>query len=258
MEQNTTYNQEDEIDLLEIFMALLGRWYLIIASGLVCALVALLFTMFLMDPTYVSKTSIYIYNQQQNDNITMTDLQTGSTLTKDYEILVKGRNVLENVIERLGLDLSYSQLNSMVSVSVPDNTRIVEISVETTDPYLSRDIADAVREISSKSIAEVMGVDAVNLVEKANLPEGKSGPSVSKNTVLGGMAGVVIASGIVVLLTLLNDTVCTPEDVEKYLGLSTIGIIPLDGTMAADERKRKKTKKTNGRTPLPKRVNAKA
>ena len=258
MEQNKTYNQEDEIDLLELFMALLGRWYLIIASGLVCALAAMLFTMFMIAPTYVSKTSIYIYNQQQSDNITMSDLQTGSTLTKDYEILVKGRNVLENVIQKLDLEMSYGQLNGMVSVSVPANTRIVEIAVKTTDPYLSRDIADAVREISSKNIAEVMGVDAVNIVEKANLPEGKAGPSVSKNTLIGGMAGVVVACGIIVLMTLLNDTICTPEDVEKYLGLSTIGIIPLDGTMAADEKKRKKTKKTSGRTALPKHANAKA
>lgn len=257
MQQNINNKQQEEIDLLELFMALLSKWYLIAVSGLVCALAAMLITMFMIAPTYVSETSIYIYNQQ-TDNMTMSDLQTGSTLTKDFEILVKGRNVLENVIEKLDLDLTYNQINSMVSVSVPANTRIVEISVKTTDPYLSRDIADAVREISSKSIAEVMGVDAVNVVEKANLPEGKAGPSISKNTLLGGMAGAVIACGIIVLMTLLNDTICTPEDVEKYLGLSTIGIIPLDSTMVADEKKRKKTKKATGRTPLPKQANAKA
>ena len=255
MEHNTNFTNEDEIDLLELLMALLNKWYLIAVAGLVCALAGMLFTMFLIPEKFESKTSIYIYNQQ-TDNMTMSDLQTGSTLTKDFEILVKGRNVLENVIEKLNLDMTYNQLNGMVSVTVPANTRIVEISVKTTDPYLSRDIADAVREISSKSIAEVMGVDAVNVVEKANLPEGKAGPSISKNTLMGGMAGAVLACGIVVLLTLLNDTICTPEDVEKYLGLSTIGIIPLDSTMAADEKKRRKTKKATGRTPLPKRANA--
>lgn len=255
MEQNKTYNQEDEIDLLELFMALLNKWYLIAVSGLVCALTGMLFTMFLIPEKFESKTSIYIYNQQ-TDNMTMSDLQTGSTLTKDFEILVKGRNVLENVIEKLNLDMTYNQLNGMVSVTVPANTRIVEITVETTDPYLSRDIADAVREISSKSIAEVMGVDAVNVVEKANLPEGKSSPSISKNTLIAGMAGVVIACGIIVLLTILNDTISTPDDVEKYLELSTLGVIPMDETLAADEKKRKKTKKATGRTPLPKRANA--
>lgn len=257
MEHNTNFTNEDEIDLLELLMALLNKWYLIAVAGLVCALAGMLFTMFLIPEKFESKTSIYIYNQQ-TDNMTMSDLQTGSTLTKDFEILVKGRNVLENVIEKLNLDLTYGQLNGMVSVTVPANTRIVEITVKTTDPYLSRDIADAVREISSKSIAEVMGVDAVNVVEKANLPEGKSSPSISKNTVLSGLVGVVLACGIIVLLTLLNDTICTPDDVEKYLELSTLGVIPMDEALAADEKKRKKTKKATGRTVLPKRANAKA
>ena len=255
MEQNTNYVYEDEmeIDLKELFFALLNKWYLICVSGVLCALIGLLAAMFLIPEKFESKTSIYIYNQQ-SDNMTYNDLQTGSTLTKDYEILVKGRTVLENAIEKLDLDLTYEQLNGMVTVTVPASTRIVEITVETTDPYLSRDIADAIREISSKNIAEVMGVDAVNVVETANLPEKKSSPSISKFTVLGGMAGGVLACGVVVLFFLLNDTIRTQDDVEKYLGLSTLGIIPMDDTLVADEKKRKKAQKSLKKQSVPKRT----
>lgn len=254
MEQNTNYVYEDEmeIDLKELFFALLNKWYLICVSGVLCALIGLLAAIFLIPEKFESKTSIYIYNQQ-NENMTYNDLQTGSTLTKDYEILVKGRTVLENAIEKLDLEFTYEELNKMVTVTVPASTRIVEITVETTDPYLSRDIADAVREISSKNIAEVMGVDAVNVVETANLPERKSSPSISKFTVLGGMAGGVAACGVVVLFFLLNDTIRTQDDVEKYLGLSTLGIIPMDDTLVADEKKRKKAQKSLKKQSVPKR-----
>lgn len=254
MEQNINYVYEDEmeIDLKELFFALLNKWYLICVSGVLCALIGLLAAMFLIPEKFESKTSIYIYNQQ-NENMTYNDLQTGSTLTKDYEILVKGRTVLENAIEKLDLEFTYEELNKMVTVTVPASTRIVEITVETTDPYLSRDIADAIREISSKNIAEVMGVDAVNVVETANLPEKKSSPSISKFTVLGGMAGGVLACGVVVLLFLLNDTIRTQDDVEKYLGLSTLGIIPMDDTLVADEKKRKKAQKSIKKQSVPKR-----
>lgn len=174
MEQKQTYlyEEEIEIDVKELFLVLLNKWHIIVLTGLLCALIGLVCAMFLIPEKFESKTSIYIYNQQ-TENVTYTDLQTGSTLTKDYEVLVKGRTVLESAVEKLGLDLTYEEINEMVSVNVPASTRIVEISVQTTDPYLSRDIADAVREISSKNIAEVMGVDAVNVVEKANLPEEK-------------------------------------------------------------------------------------
>ena len=178
MEQNTNYVYEDEmeIDLKELFFALLNKWHLIVLSGFLCALIGLAAAMFVIPEKFESKTSIYIYNQQ-SENMTYTDLQTGSTLTKDYEVLVKGRTVLESAIEKLDLGMTYEQINGMVTVTVPASTRIVEITVESTDPYLSRDIADAVREIASKNIAEVMGVDAVNVVETANLPEKKSSPS---------------------------------------------------------------------------------
>lgn len=257
MEQNQTYIYEDEmeIDLKELFFALLNKWYMIVLSGLLCALIGLTCAMFLIPEKFESKTSIYIYNQQK-ENVTYTDLQTGSTLTKDYEVLVKGRTILESAVEKLGLDLTYSQINSMVSVNVPASTRIVEITVKTTDPYLSRDIADAVREISSKSIAEVMGVDAVNVVETANLPEKKCSPSISKFTLMGGILGIILSSGIVVAMFLFNDTIRTQDDVEKYLGLSTLGIIPIDETLVADEKKRKKAQKSSKKKSVPKRTKA--
>ncbi len=257
MEQKQTYlyEEEIEIDVKELFLVLLNKWHLILFSGLLCALIGLVCAMFIIPEKFESKTSIYIYNQQ-TENVTYTDLQTGSTLTKDYEVLVKGRTVLESAVEKLGLDLTYEEINGMVSVNVPASTRIVEISVQTTDPYLSRDIADAVREISSKSIAEVMGVDAVNVVEKANLPEEKCSPSITKFTMIGGMLGVVLACGVAVVMFLLNDTIRTQDDVEKYLGLSTLGVIPMDEALAANEKKRKKVQKTNTKKPVIKRTKA--
>lgn len=244
MEQKQAYlyEEEIEIDLKEVFFVLLNKWHLIFLTGLLCALLGLGCAKFVIPEKYESDTSIYIYNQQ-TENVTYTDLQTGSTLTKDYEVLVKGRTVLESAIEMLGLDLTYEQISRMVSVNVPSSTRIVEISVQTTDPYLSRDIADAVREISSKSIAEVMGVDAVNVVEKANLPEEKCSPDITKFTALGGVLGVLLASGVLLALFLFNDTIRTQDDVEKYLGLSTLGVIPMDEELLANEKKRKKMKK---------------
>lgn len=244
MEENRSYEEEKVIDLKELIYTLLDKWLMIVISAFLCALIGMCASMFLMPEKFQSKTSIYIYNQQ-DDGMTYSDLQTGSTLTKDYEVLIKGRTVLESVIEKLDLDLSYGDLYGMVSVSVPDSTRIVEITVETTDPYLSREIADEVRETASANIAEVMGVDAVNVVEKANLPDKKSGPSIKKYTVLGGMAGGVLVCGIIVILFLFNDTIRTQDDVERYLGLSTLGIIPVNENANAGKKKRRFKKQKN-------------
>ena len=111
--------------------------------------------------------------------------------------------------------------------------------MENEDPKKAKEIADAVRESVSVQITEIMDADAVNTVQKADLPDGPSSPSTMKNTLIGGVLGLFLAIAVVVLITLLDDTVKTPEDVEKYLGLNTLTSIPIvDGA--------KKNKKTKG------------
>lgn len=49
--------------------------------------------------------------------------------------------------------------------------------------------------------------------------------------------------GIIVVSFLFNDTIRTQDDIERYLGISTLGIIPIDENMIADEKKSKKARK---------------
>lgn len=244
MENSRNYLEGDgmEVDLREMFFLLLDKWKLILMSGLLLALLSLSYSKFMVPERFESATSIYILNQQIENMTTYNDLQTGSILTQDYEVLVKGRTVLEGTIKRLGLNLTYEELSKMVSVNVPASTRIVEIKVRTTDPYLSKDIADTIREISSQNISEIMGVDAVNVVERANLPEKKCSPNVVRNTILGGMFGGIFACAVILISYLFNDAIRTPDDVEYHLGLSTLGIIPLEDSMEANRKKHKKIK----------------
>ena len=162
-------------------------------------------------------------------------------LTKDYPELIKSRFVLEAVINELSLPFTYEGLNGMVSVSAPADTRVISITVTDADPVRAMDIANEVRETAAVHIGNVMETEAVNVVETANLPTYKSSPSIGKNTVMGGMAGVLIVAAVTIILYLTNDTVKTAEDVERYLGLSTLAVIPMN------EGSGKKRRKKNGR-----------
>ena len=89
-----------------------------------------------------------------------------------------------------------------------------------------------------------MDVDAVNVVETANIPNEPASPSLVKNGILGGVLGVVLSVIIILAVYLSNDTVKTPEDVERYLQLSVLGNIPLmDKEKKSKKQKRGKSKK---------------
>lgn len=249
--QNQRSNEKTEIDLVELFWVLWRKLPLMIAVGLFTALLAFGGSKFLMAPTYQSVTKIYILNKQDssNTNVTYTysDLQAGTQLVKDYSELIKSRFVLEAVIEQLNLPLSYEQLSGKVTVSTPADTRVISIAVTDSNPVAAMKIANAIRETASTHIRNVMDIEAVNIVETANVPTHKASPSAGKNTVLGGMLGILIVAAIVILSHLMNDTIQTEEDVEKYLGISTLAMIPLNEADSKKKKKKYKKQATSGK-----------
>lgn len=238
--ENQKQQDEIEIDLLELFYVLLGHAWLIISVGLFCALSCFAISKFIIPPTYKSTTKIYILNKNENTSVTYSDVQIGTQLTKDYAELINSRYVLEAVIQELSLPIDYKELTEKIDVSTPTDTRIVAITVEDRDPVMAMNIANSVRENASAHIQNVMDIDAVNVAETANMPTEKASPSCLKWTIIGGILGCIVVSAILLVRHLMDDTIKSSDDVEKYLGLSTLALIP----MRNDETSSKK-KKTN-------------
>ena len=243
-------NEELTIDLAELFSVLWSKIYLIILVGLIAALAAFAGTKIFITPEYTSSTSMYMLTRSQSGGtITSSDLQTGTQLTQDYMEMVKSRSVLEQVISVLNLDMSTQELSSSVTTENKTNTRILTISVSNEDPELVQEIANTLRETVSVKIREIMEIDAVNTIEEANLPSAPSSPNVMRNTMLGGILGVLITAGILVIIFLFDDTIKTPDDVEHYLGLNVITSIPVtEGEEKGKKTKRRTTRRSAKRT----------
>lgn len=241
--------QDDEvtIDLMELFSALWAKKTIIILSAVFMALVAFVGTKMFVTPKYTSVTKLFVMtkNDDTSASATYTDLQTGSMLTKDYMELVKSRPVLEKTISKLKLDVTPEELAGMITTETPTDTRIMSISVTDNDPKEAKQIADTLRKAVSVQITEIMNADSVNTVEEGNLPTSPSSPNVKKNMMLGALLGLVISMGFIVLISVLDDTVKTPEDVEKYLGLNVLTSIPIQEGSSAPKRVKQQRESRN-------------
>lgn len=237
--QNVKENDEITIDLTELFMTLWSKAHIIILSGILLGLLAFVGTKLFITPMYTSTTKFYVLTKTTDSgNVTYSDLQTGSQLTKDYAELVKSRPVLEEVVSVLNLDMDTQELADKITVTTPTDTRVMSINVEDAQPKQARDIADAVRQAVGIQIQEIMVVDSVKTVEEANLPDSPSSPSVMRNTLIGAILGILISAGIIILIFMLDDTVKTPEDVETYLGLNVLASIPIyDGANTKNKKR---------------------
>ena len=248
METKQYNNDEIEIDLREVFILLISKAWLIALVGMLTAIIGFVLSAFVIAPTFESTSKIYILNKQQENTVTYSDVQLGTQLTKDYAQLITSRLVLEKVIEDLNLtevdaDMDYEAMLDKVEVTTPTDTRILSITVTDTDPVLAMEIANSVREAAAVHIKNVMDIEAVNVVETANLPMEKAGPSVLKWTLIGGCIGAFLVMAIVLLIFFMDDTIKNSDDVEKYLGLSTLALIPLDTQAAIQNGKKKAAKK---------------
>lgn len=227
-----------EIDLQELF-ALLLRWiWLIVICGVVSALMGLLICLLFVTPKYQSTTRIFILNRNNDATISYTDLQLSTTLTKNYGPLIKSRDVLEKVIEICGLDEKYESLLNRVSVETVGDTSLIAITVTDPDPSMAQLLAKEIRIAASEHIKEVMEIQAANLETEANLPEKPSSPSKTKWTLIGGILGVFACCAVLIIQFLLDDTIKSAEEVEKYLGLSTLAMIPVLDEGDKDKKKK--------------------
>ncbi len=235
MEAINNQNQIDEIeiDLREVLLLFIRKLWLILSIGFLTAIIGFAISQFVLEPVYESTTQIYILNKQDSNTVTYSDVQLGTQLTKDYAELIESRYVIETVIEELQLktynpELDYEAMLEKITVTTPTDTRILAITVKDTDPMLAMEMANSIREVAAVHIKNVMDIEAVNVVDTANLPTQKASPSVTKWTLLGGCIGMFLVMAIVLICYLLDDTIKTSDDVEKYLGLSTLALIPLD------------------------------
>ena len=249
METNRQEANEIEIDLWELIREIWGKIGYVICTAVAVAMLFIIYDKVLVTPQYVSTTKLYVLAQQDSSKLTSSDLQASALITQDYAELIKSRKVTESVISQLGLTrggemMTHEQLLGKMTVETTSNTRIVTIQVEDSDPYVACEIANAIRDAAAEHIQNVMMTEAVNVVDEANIPKNPSSPSVKRDAVIGGMLGAVIAIAIIIIIYLMNDTIKTSEDVEKYLGLSTLGNIPIsEGEKKSSRKKNKRARR---------------
>ncbi len=244
-------NDEIEIDLKELFYVLLSKiWIIILVTALGFGIAAG-YTLGFVKPVYSSTSMLYVMTKSTSIT-SLTDLQVGASLTKDYQVFIESRPVVDKVIEDLELDMTYEQFVANVSVENPANTRFIYITVNHHDAYMAKTIVDKLTDVSAERMGTIMETEKPNVADYGHIPEHQTSPNVTKNSLIGAVLGFVFSAGIILVLHLMNDAINTTEDVERYLGMNTLGIIPLEegvskrGTRGHDKdaaRVRKERKK---------------
>ncbi|MCQ2529173.1 MAG: Wzz/FepE/Etk N-terminal domain-containing protein [Saccharofermentans sp.] len=239
---------EDQIDLVDFFLYLLRRWYLLIACIVIGAIVMGVATKQEITPMYQSQAMMFV---SKTGNITdqWMDFQIGSLMTKDFVVISKSKPVIDTAIqtvfEKDGIQLTRGEAMAAISVDEIEETHIIVFTVTMTDPDLACDFCNAILDAMADQIAYILNSDKPTIVERAepNPVAINLGQNNSRQVIIGGAAGFALCAMVLCIIYMLDDKIKTAEDIEKYIGATVLVSIPLDKSQTFKKSKSKKANK---------------
>lgn len=220
---------EETISLKEIFETLKERFQLIIFVTLFAVLITGVFTYFFITPVYQASTQILI-NQSQDatqPTLDVNQVRTNVELINTYSVIIKTPTILDKVNKELGLNMTSDELGAKLEVTSEQNSQVVNIVVNDTDPKRAALIANTVAETFKNEIPNIMNVNNVNILSKAKVGEDPSPvkPKPILNMAIGLVVGLMLAVGLAFLLEYLDNTIKTEDDIMKHLEVPVLGVI---------------------------------
>lgn len=222
-----TDDDYDTIDLLEVLQVVRQHILVIILVTFIAAVAGFGVSRFVMVPQYQASALMIVNTRQDTtSNVTSDQINSATKLVSTYSIIIKSDTVLQQVINNLGLTLTYGKLKDRVTVSAVDDTQVMQITVQSDNPEWARQVCEQITTISPNVILESVEAGSVKLISQASVTPDPVSPNVMKNTAIAALLGLVVSVGIVVLRELLDNKIKTEEDVRKYLDLPVVGVIP--------------------------------
>lgn len=231
-----------EIEIKEILNILMKRlWIIIIIPVIVVAIVGYLNFMVFV-PVYQADTTLLIAGLRSvtpsadgtsaaegSGNMSFEDIIAGQTLVSEYSEIIRSKRVTSTVVKDLNdKAVTEEDLRDMISIGAVNDTRIIDISIQNSDPVQAAKIADIVANVFSEEIGILYRIDNINIIDRAEVPKVPIAPTKKKNIGMAGLVAFILAVSIVFVIEFLDNTIKTSEDVEKYLKLNVIGSIPVN------------------------------
>ena len=226
---------EEEISLVELFSTIKKRFSMIVSLGLLGLIIASVFTFFIATPTFNATTQILVSQSTQNtEGIQLNDINTNVQMINTYRDIIKGPVILDDVINKLGLEGNVAQLSEKIEVATQDNSQVFTLNVTSDNPYTASDIANTTASIFQEKVGNIMKVENVTVIAEAVPNAEPVSPNNLLNLIIGLLLGTMLGIGAAFLLEFMDKTVKDEKFIMEELGWTNLGKV---SEMSEDELK---------------------
>jgi len=207
-------------DIIECIRFCFQKWLIIVTTAVLCALIAAAIHQ-AVPPVYESTAKLYILTSNSNE-IRTSELQAGSMLLSDYREVFKTWEFHNLVQQQTQTALNYQQLQDMLTVETPDDTRLVYITIRHPDAALACKLANASAQAARLFIEERLHGLQPAIFSTAIIPGVPSGLSVFLYVAIAFAFGAMLAVGSCVLVFCLDDRIRAEDELKMVSGLTVL------------------------------------
>ena len=219
---------EETISLQEIIKILKKRLILIIILTIVAVSIAIVLSFYVLTPMYQAQTQILVNQKGISEDVySSSQIDTDLQLINTYNDIITSPVILNPVIEELKLDTVPEQLESQITLSSENDSKVFYIEVTDSTPEQAVNIANVTAEVFKEKIPSLMNVDNINILSAAEISEYPNPikPDKKLNIAIGAVIGIMLGIGVAFLLEILDTTIKNEKDVEEILDMPIMGVV---------------------------------
>lgn len=216
---------ESTLDLSKIFGILRKNLKLLIILPIICLLISVLLTFLFLDDKYQASTQVLVNQKESDSQMMAQEVQSNIQLVNTYSEIVKSPRILDEVSKELNRQYSSSEITSMLTVTNQADSQVLNISVDSKSGSDSEKIANKIAKVFSNEVPDIMSVDNVSILSKAEGTATKVAPKPLVNLVIGLIIGLILALLVIFIKEMIDKRIKTEEDVENELDIPVLGSI---------------------------------
>lgn len=160
-------------------------------------------------------------------------------LKSDYEAGVKREALLRALVNR-----QKAQVNQL-------NQRLIQYNILNREAVTRKKLHEGLlQKLSEAGISAGLRSSNIRIIDPARVPLAPSSPNVAMNLLMAFFLSVPVGIALAFFREYLDNTVKTPDEVERYSGLPTLAEVPLAEDAAPSRFRLRQPLRNNNKTPV--------
>jgi capsular polysaccharide biosynthesis protein len=217
-----------EINIMDMVYVVLNKWWVVVSTAFMFAIIAILITVFAMTPMYTAKGTLYITTDNtQSDMVNYNDMLYAQELVENYVEILTSNTFFKSISAESGLDYTFKEISKMIRISTKAETEILVVSCTNANPHHSAIIVETILNNAQSEVARVTTGGKVNIIDHPEIPAGPSSPNMNKNIIFAILIGVILSAGLLIMIDYLDDRVKDPIKLREKFNFPVLAELPM-------------------------------